>query len=174
MKPDIHLEDVAAGVELEHKPPEFLSEEFPAKPAEGSSLPLRPHWILVVDDEEEIRSSIFASLDRAGFAVATATGARVAWEMILQEHYDLVVTADEMPGMTGAELIERMDEAGLDLPVIVLSSITSADCAGDCAEGRVAAVLPKRSRDLQLLDTVQQVLPGPHGDHPASAVSGRR
>ena len=77
--------------------------------------------ILVADDDEGIRRLISAVLARAGFDVNTASDGQQAWEALLHEPYDLLVTDNEMPRLAGVELIARIRDAGMSLPVIVAS-----------------------------------------------------
>jgi CheY-like chemotaxis protein len=77
--------------------------------------------ILVAEDEECVRNATSTFLARAGFGVGAASDGLQAWEALQQEHYDLLVTDNEMPRLTGLELIERIRGAGMSLPIIVAS-----------------------------------------------------
>ena len=72
--------------------------------------------ILVADDDEGTRHLISAVLAGAGFDVNAAADGQQAWEALLHEHYDLLVTDNEMPRLTGIQLIERICEAGIACP----------------------------------------------------------
>jgi two-component system chemotaxis response regulator CheY len=48
------------------------------------------------------------NLERAGFHAVVVRNGREAWALLENEGFDLVVTDQQMPGMTGAELCERM------------------------------------------------------------------
>jgi DNA-binding NtrC family response regulator len=68
--------------------------------------PPRKHPILVVDDEPDILFSLDLLLRRE-FEVYTASGGAQALEVLRQHPVHVILTDQRMPGMTGAELLER-------------------------------------------------------------------
>ncbi|MBC8356501.1 MAG: response regulator [Planctomycetes bacterium] len=81
------------------------------------------HKILLVDDELHIRRAAEFKLKRQ-FDVSCAEDGQEAWEMILEERPDVLVTDLQMPRMDGLELIERVraNEKTADLPVLLLTA----------------------------------------------------
>ncbi|MCA9119012.1 MAG: response regulator [Planctomycetaceae bacterium] len=79
--------------------------------------------ILLADDELHIRRAAEFKLKRE-YEVLCAEDGQEAWEMILEDRPDVLVTDLQMPRMTGIELIEhiRANEATADLPVILLTA----------------------------------------------------
>lgn len=82
--------------------------------------------ILVVDDSMTTRSmikNILINLDYSVDAVLDATEALVKLKM---SHYDLIITDINMPKMDGYEFIEilKNDEMYMDIPILVMSSLT--------------------------------------------------
>ena len=64
--------------------------------------------ILVVDDEDSIRTSLVKFLrDRKGYHVDAAADGAEGWGRLAAADYDLVLTDLVMPGMNGLELIGR-------------------------------------------------------------------
>jgi CheY-like chemotaxis protein len=80
--------------------------------------------ILIVDDNEDSRKYLAALLRRQGFTVRTADGAGAALAMMRQQMPRLVVLDEQMPGMTGLELLEqlRADREFEDVRVVFLSA----------------------------------------------------
>ncbi len=70
--------------------------------------------ILVVDDEEFIRTILEEYLIDFGFTVELAENGKVALEMIKNKHYDYVITDLKMPIMNGEELIKQIATLKLD------------------------------------------------------------
>jgi CheY-like chemotaxis protein len=71
--------------------------------------------ILVVDDERNVRLMYRAALDSM-FKVDEADSAAKALEMFLARRYDVAILDLRMPEMTGLELLEQMNHAGITTP----------------------------------------------------------
>lgn len=80
--------------------------------------------ILVVDDEAGARTLIAIMLERGGFGVLKADGAREALDVLDQHDPDLIILDVMMPGMDGIELCQtiRAREATGKTPVLILSA----------------------------------------------------
>lgn len=81
--------------------------------------------ILVVDDNEEVRSAVRELLEENGFLVSEARNGRVALDLIISERAPSLVILDlVMPVMSGTELLDIMDryERLSRLPVLVFSA----------------------------------------------------
>jgi two-component system alkaline phosphatase synthesis response regulator PhoP len=89
------------------KADEIMQTEWPA------------HRILVVEDEPMIRHLNAKMLMDAGYQVDTAEDGAVAWDRLQLRSFDLVITDNSMPKVTGLELIEKVRSAGMALPVIM-------------------------------------------------------
>ena len=78
-----------------------------------------PRHILVVDDEPLIRQLYAEVLTDAGYQVDGAEDGADAWDTLQKKHYDLVITDNEMPKVSGLELLEMLHAARMNLPVIM-------------------------------------------------------
>jgi CheY-like chemotaxis protein len=114
--------------------------------------------ILVADDYEGARQVITNTLARAGFEVGTAADGEAAWEALQHGHFDLLVTDNEMPRLAGLELIKRIRDAGLRLPIILVSGSLTEEGMRDYAHLQVAAVLAKPFDFWEFLNTVGKAL----------------
>jgi DNA-binding NtrC family response regulator len=86
---------------------------------------MRKH-VLVVDDEECIRSILSDGLCRAGFLVTTANDAREALTLLVEggearAPVDLLLTDHNMPILTGLDLVDALKIAGVELPCFLMS-----------------------------------------------------
>jgi two-component system chemotaxis response regulator CheY len=96
----------------------ILPAEEPANaPPQGQTNP--PRRILVVDDEPLIRQLNSEVLTDSGYQVDTAEDGAVAWNMLLLNKYDLVMTDQEMPNVSGIDLLKKLHAARMALPVIM-------------------------------------------------------
>jgi len=94
----------------------------------NSTLPMGDENILFVDDEQAITDVGQAILTSLGYRVTTTTKSVDALEKFraAPEFFDLVITDQTMPGMTGAELGQAMLKLRPELPVILCTGYSSA------------------------------------------------
>jgi CheY-like chemotaxis protein len=78
-----------------------------------------PQRILVVDDDHIVRQANLALLASAGYDVDGAKDGAEGWDALQVKHYDLVLTDNSMPRMTGIELIEKLRSSPQTVPVIM-------------------------------------------------------
>jgi CheY-like chemotaxis protein len=144
-------------------PPSSRDASFVTGPEEPRA-PIRSRRVLVADDDEGICFLISSVLTSVGFDVSATSDGQQAWEALLHEHYDLLVTDNQMPRLTGIELIERIREAGGSLPVIIVSGTFPVERVRNDPQLQIAAVLPKPFGTWELLNTVRHVLQALRGD----------
>jgi len=98
--------------------------------------------IFVADDDETVRQLNVATLRRQGYEVESASDGESAWEAIQRHHFDLLITDNNMPRLTGVELIRKLRSAHRMLPVILASGSV---CVLENDESTLPAVtlLPK-------------------------------
>lgn len=77
--------------------------------------------ILIIDDEQAIRSVLRRALERAGHEVSEADDGRAGLKQIAQSPFDLVVTDIVMPKMEGIEFILQVHREQPGLKVIAVS-----------------------------------------------------
>ncbi|AEF84051.1 acetoacetate metabolism regulatory protein AtoC (Ornithine/argininedecarboxylase inhibitor) (Ornithine decarboxylase antizyme) [Treponema primitia ZAS-2] len=77
--------------------------------------------LLVADDEKNIREGLAASLEMDGYQVETAAEGDAAFKRFQKGDIDLVITDLRMPGLSGEELLKRIDSETPGIPVIVLT-----------------------------------------------------
>jgi DNA-binding response OmpR family regulator len=132
------------------------AEEPAAPPARGGSN--SPHRILVVDDDISIRQLNTAVLSRSGYHVDAAEDGAVAWDTLQLNRYDLVVTDNHMPKMSGLELLKELRAARLDLPVIMATGTLPMEEFARHTGIQPAAMLLKPYTITELLGAVAEVL----------------
>lgn len=76
--------------------------------------------ILIAEDEEPISNLIRMNLTRAGYQCVCALDGKKAADLMMEEHFDLVLLDIMLPGINGYELMEYA--RGLELPVILPDS----------------------------------------------------
>jgi DNA-binding response OmpR family regulator len=114
--------------------------------------------ILVVDDNLMIRRLNTRALTGSGYQVNTAEDGADAWEALQLENYDLMVTDNDMPNVTGVELIQKLQEARMNLPVIMATGTVPQDHLDRHPWLNINAVLLKPFSFNVLLKTVKSIL----------------
>jgi DNA-binding NtrC family response regulator len=85
--------------------------------------------LLVADDEKNIREGLAAALEMEGYEVETAAGGLEAWNRFQKGDVDLVITDLRMPGLSGEELLKKIEGESPGIPVIVLTGHGTVETA---------------------------------------------
>jgi two-component system, NtrC family, response regulator AtoC len=85
--------------------------------------------IVVIDDEKLIRWTLEQHLVKEGYEVTTAESAEQGLEMISEDAPDLVLLDNRLPGMTGLELLERLNIRERELMVIMITAYGMVETA---------------------------------------------
>jgi DNA-binding NtrC family response regulator len=88
--------------------------------------------ILIVDDERAIRSTLKEILEYENHQVDEAADGAEGWEKLKNGQYDILLSDIKMPKMDGTELLEKVMEAGTDIPVIMISGHGTIETAVEC------------------------------------------
>ncbi len=97
-------------------------------------------------------------LRMAGYQVDETEDGNAGWQAFSTRSYDVVVTDNNMPFLTGLELIVRIRAASSQIPVLLASGmIEKEDLAPDVA-GLINEFLPKPYSSLHLLQSVARLL----------------
>jgi len=113
--------------------------------------------ILIVDDERNVRLMYRAALDSM-FDVEEADCAAKALEMFLTRRYDVAILDLRMPDMTGLELIESMNNAGITTPVVFITAYADVPNAVNAMKFGAIDFLQKPITPDQLRAIVKDVL----------------
>ncbi|OPZ60863.1 MAG: Cyclic di-GMP phosphodiesterase response regulator RpfG [Deltaproteobacteria bacterium ADurb.Bin510] len=87
--------------------------------------------VLIVDDDPGIRETLTELIEQLGYATSTAEDGLAALEKLKDGPLLCVLTDIMMPNMTGLELIKRIKQFNLSLPVIVITGYASVEIAID-------------------------------------------
>ena len=90
--------------------------------------------ILVIDDQESLRTLIRIELERAGHEVTEASNGRLGLAVYREKPADLVITDILMPEMNGLDLIIELTRAFLNVKVIAISGAADTENALDAAK----------------------------------------
>ena len=114
--------------------------------------------VLVIDDQEYVRESLVALLERQGHAPCAAASAEEAFELLAARPVDAVVTDLQMPGDDGLTVVRELAASTPHLPVIVLTGHGTVASAVACVQAGAFDYLEKPADPDALAVTVRRAL----------------
>ena len=114
--------------------------------------------ILVVDDDALLRLSSARVLSCFGYQTKTAQDGAAAWKALRANGYDLLITDNNMPKVSGVELLKKVRSAHMALPVILASGNLPTRELDRNAWLQPVATLAKPFTGDELLGMVKNIL----------------
>jgi PAS domain S-box-containing protein len=150
------VSDLGGGIDVQSRPGQGTTmtvyvpqrgEQLPPAPEEEPAQPGRGETVLLVDDEValvRLGEEMLADLgyEPVGF---TSSLAALASFRRTPERYDLVLSDESMPEMTGSELVREIRALRPDIPIVIMT-------------GHVTKGLTRRARDLGVADVLTKPL----------------
>ncbi|MEA3398515.1 MAG: response regulator [Patescibacteria group bacterium] len=78
--------------------------------------------ILIIEDEESLIELLKAKLAKEGYEVKTALDGQAGYKEIIKSRPDLILLDIVMPKMDGYEVLEKLNEDKIKIPVIIISN----------------------------------------------------
>jgi chemotaxis protein histidine kinase CheA len=118
-----------------------------------------PRRIVIVDDAALMRRRLEVSLSASGYNVQACVDGLDAWNWLQNNEVpDLLITDIEMPEMDGFTLIDRCRQAGLTIPILVISSRLSEEWNKEAQRVGANDYLTKGFSTPDLLNKVNHLL----------------
>jgi DNA-binding response OmpR family regulator len=127
----------------------------------GASVPSptnSSHRILVVDDDSDLRVLYAEVLARPGYRVDAVEDGAAGWEALQANNYNLLITENGLPKLTGVELVRKLRSARMAVPVVMAAVRLPTLELVQNPPLQLAALLPKPFYISELLQTVRAVL----------------
>jgi DNA-binding response OmpR family regulator len=123
----------------------------------GRALPFHPsdYTVLVVDDDDALRGALLWDLKRKGFQTLEAENGEVAFQKVQANKVHLVLTDIRMPVCDGIELLRRLKDQNLDLPIVMFISGFSDLTPEEASDQGAEAVFTKPFDRKCLLATIE-------------------
>ncbi|MGE5926315.1 MAG: HD domain-containing phosphohydrolase [Gemmatimonadota bacterium] len=121
-----------------------------------------PVAVLVVDDEEAIRSALGRYLTGQGFEVSVAATGEEALEVLRRRKITCMLLDVNLPGLSGIDLVPRVIQAEPDIALLMLTAVNDATAAALCMQRGALDYLTKPI-DLDVLSrAIQRALSRRH------------
>ncbi len=114
--------------------------------------------ILIVDDEDELRTLVRYELEQRGYQVSEAESGEAALELLKTIRPSIVVLDIRMPGMNGLEVLETIRKENLADKVIMLTGVDELKIARDSLDLGANDFLTKPYDIRTLLACIDRVL----------------
>jgi DNA-binding NtrC family response regulator len=127
----------------------------------GASVPTSSHpmaRILCVDDDPQMGRALHAMLHGMGYAPRVSDSAYTALEILRDEPVDVIITDQQMPGLSGLDLLRMVRDEGRDTPVIVLTAYGTIANAVDALHAGAAHYLTKPADPAALQRLIEDIL----------------
>jgi CheY-like chemotaxis protein len=125
-----------------------------------TDVPTGAERVLLVDDEVALVHLGEAILQRLGYEVVVCTSSTEALEVFREapQRFDLVITDQTMPHMTGERLAQALRRLRSDIPIILCTGFSHVMHAERAQELGIDAFLMKPLAMQELAQTIQQVM----------------
>ena len=132
-------------------------------------MPSDKALVHVIDDDEAMRESLAFLLGTAGIDVQTYESAAAFLEVATKAKAGCIITDVRMPGISGIELLQRLRELKLGVPVIVITGHGDVPLAVEAMKVGAIDFLEKPFDDEVLLTSVRSALNQLDRDHKRQA-----
>jgi len=121
-------------------------------------MPNSARHILIVDDEQDIRSLLKKSLEAKEYICHTADSAEAAIEVLNTEPVDLALIDIIMPETTGLSLFKYMRELFPGMAIIFVTTVDDMNLALDCIKEGANDFIVKSKIPFRLVPAVREAL----------------
>ena len=116
--------------------------------------------LLLVDDDDAVRSLLRMTLPAGGFVIIEAANGEVALAELERERPDIVLLDWKLPGRSGGEVLAALRREHPGLPVIVLTADMTAKTREEATALGADTFLTKPFSPRELLGVVERLVPG--------------
>ncbi|MCD1596802.1 response regulator transcription factor [Rheinheimera aquimaris] len=117
--------------------------------------------ILLAEDQAMIRTALASLLQlEAGFTVTEAADGTAALQLLKQQRFDLLLSDIEMPGHSGIELAQYIQQHKLTAKVVIITTFGRAGYVKRAMDAGVGGFLLKDAPVDQLVQAIHQVMAG--------------
>src|SRR5689334_14533052 len=119
-----------------------------------------PVNVLYAEDDAVMRKFTVQLLSRAGYKVTPVPDGLAAWETLQKESFDLLITDNDMPSLTGIELVTKLRRNHVSMPIILASGSAGFFSGDEYQWLNFGACLQKPFLPDELVQSVGRILNG--------------
>lgn len=151
------------GTEIRILLPKYRGESVKATETESGDIVTGRERVMFIDDEKTLCTLAEEGLQRIGYQVHLETDSTEALKAFKQhpEKFDLVITDQTMPHLTGIELSRELIKIRPDIPIILYSGRVDEISSEVAEEAGIRAFLSKPLMLKQLSEAIRQILDDP-------------
>ncbi|MBI4382096.1 MAG: response regulator [candidate division NC10 bacterium] len=116
--------------------------------------------IIVVEDDTDLRETLWRALSREGYQVSQAGDGTEALSALRMRPYDLVIIDLVLPRMGGIQILEQLRSLGLAIPAIVITAYGDRFSYNRATDLGASEFLVKPVKLVELYRAVRRVLAG--------------
>ncbi len=114
--------------------------------------------ILIIDDEKSIRKALWEILITEGYKVTEATDGLEGFNLIKSKKFDCVLSDIKMPKLDGLEMLNKLKDEGLEVPIIMISSHSTTEDAVEAVKNGAFDYIAKPPDLNRLLITIRNAI----------------
>lgn len=118
----------------------------------------KPATVFVVDDDDAVRTSLRLLLKSVGLPVETFGSAQEFLDAFDAERAGCLVLDIRMPGMSGLELQQKLNEMHAIIPIVFITGHGDVPMAVEAMQHGAVDFIQKPFRDQDLIDRINQAL----------------
>lgn len=125
---------------------------------------IQPKWkIMIVEDDLSLLYSLGFTLKRQNYLVGMSSNGKDALKIMHEAHreekpFDLLITDMVIPGIAGLELIDKLNEKGIRVPVLVITGHPEKTLFAQLEKRGIRELLGKPFNSAELITRISAVL----------------
>jgi two-component system phosphoglycerate transport system response regulator PgtA len=116
--------------------------------------------ILVVDDNGVVLDAVGRLLKLHGFSVTPCNDANEVVGFLREKNFSAVLTDIEMPGLSGMELLKRIQKFNTEIPVVVMTGHIETDMTEKAASHGAVDFITKPFNPAHLVRAMEKAVDG--------------